>query len=143
MNRKFRATVLAAFASVVFAAPASARCATRHFYNNSTSPFVIALARGTCSHAGKQKIPSCVVQPGEVVNLHYTNGIYNDAISVSSSIYNWNQFAVEIAWDRCYIRHGGNTGNIVVNSDADGDVATCGPLFAGTGPNVGYQCGSP
>jgi hypothetical protein len=41
---------------------------------------------------------------------------------------------VSVAPGRCYLNHDGNTGNIVVNEPADGDVTTCGARYACTYP---------
>lgn len=132
------------FASLLFASSALADCDTRHFYNNSTVLFSVTLVMGSCSIGGSGMQKQCIVPPGQVAELHYSNfpieedGIAMWSLDPGSRLYR-GSFPVAIP-DGCYILHSGNTGNVAVNSDANGDVATCGPLPAGSGPNAGWQC---
>ena len=45
-------------------------------------------------------------------------------------VYPLMSFPVSVAPGRCYLNHDGNTGNIVVNEPAEGDVTTCGAGYA-------------
>jgi hypothetical protein len=130
--------------TMLVAAPAWADCSTRHFYNNSLTTFSVYLETGACSIGASGMQRACNVPSGQVAELHYANNLANDRIQISSSGPPYAQggsFFVR-GWlaGRCYIEHNGNTGNIVVNSDADGDVATCGPLHPEYGSNGGYTC---
>lgn len=133
----FGKLAIAALVSMLLAAPARADCDTRHFYNNSPVPFDIHLVFGSCSLGGSGTQSTCTIPPRQVAELHYANfPITSDGISVwsldpGSRIYK-GSFVVGILPSRCYIFHSGNTGNIAVNSNADGDIATCG--------NADWQC---
>jgi hypothetical protein len=138
-NRVIACTSFLAFAAG-FAGSASADCATRHFYNKSTSPFEIGIASpGTCSISPAMQ-PTCTVPAGGSAELHYPNGPHGAAaIAVRSAdgglIFPLTSFSVTIGPGTCHINHQqSNTGNIVVNSDADGDITTCGSS---------YQCAPP
>lgn len=136
--------MMAGFALVAFtggfAGEANADCATRHFYNKSMAPFEIGMAApGMCSISLPYMQPTCVVPAGGSAELHFPNGATNTAIAVRSAdgglIFPLTTFTVSIYPTTCYINHSQpNTGNIVVNSDADGDITTCG---------AGYQCAQP
>jgi hypothetical protein len=111
-------------------------CNTRHFYNNSPVPFTVSLDNaGKCSIGSSGQQYACVVPPMEVADLHYASnygdvysglGMPTPTVTIQSNdegrIYSPQRFGVY----GCYIQHSGNTGNIVVNDPADGDVVTCG-----------------
>ena len=142
-------------------APAALGCATRHFYNNSTGTFTLELSRGKCSTKGPNA-SKCTIPPGGVAELHFADRslLGKDRVHVvgkvvvgypgarhTTPIVTVDQtFSVESDLAACRIEHSGSTGNIVVNSDADGDLATCGPLYRtplgrGDRHNAGYPCG--
>jgi hypothetical protein len=100
---------------------AAAQC-TRHFYNNSNSPFAVGfVGGGTCNGS-----PVCEVRPHTTSTLVYLP-LPGGAVAIVSSFYRGN-FGVT----GCYIIHSGGTGAIAVNDPADGDVTTCG--------NPGWEC---
>lgn len=122
-------------------------CPTRHFYNNSNNVSMrIEMKAGTCSIGSSGMSKKCVIPPGKAADLHYVNFPDHDvdAITVESldggKLYTSTTFSVSVSGSRCYIEHSGSTGNIVLNSDADGDVATCGPLHRDWAHNGGYDC---
>ncbi|HLH90989.1 MAG TPA: hypothetical protein VKX28_21265 [Xanthobacteraceae bacterium] len=131
---------LAVGAIVAIAAAASAgspalACGTRHFYNNSTITWdLYMIGRSTCS-IGSYTGNHCVIPAGQVADIHY-NDTYGGGVGVESAIFARQNYSHDLS---CYIDHSGNTGNIVVNSDADGDIATCGPKRFGQ-TNGGYRC---
>src|ERR1700730_10789910 len=108
--------------------PASAGCATRHFYNNSPVQFNVEFGgRSKCSIGSSGMQVVCKVPPGQTADLHYNDGDVFPKISVStpgSKIYPGRTFNVQGV--SCYIDHSGSTGNIAVNDPANGDVSTCG-----------------
>lgn len=122
-------------------AQAQVDCATRHFYNYSNVVFKISFLHtgkgggtsiGSCSIGDLNKALACTIPPGQAADLHYAN--FPDrttAVAIESLdsgvIYPIKTFNVD---GGCYISHSGNTGNIVVNDPADGDVATCGTSYA-------------
>jgi hypothetical protein len=114
-------------------------CATRHFYNHSKVSFQISFSKnGSCSIGDVNKANPCTIPPGMVADLHYGNyPLLTESVTIESldsgGIYPQTSFGVN--W--CYIHHDGNTGNIVVNDRADGDVHTCGH---DNDPNGGYDC---
>ncbi len=119
------------FIGAICAGTASAQC-TRHFYNNSYTSFVVnfhpgfppVTPQGLCDG-----IPGgCVIKPGRTATLVYFPLPFY-TISIVSNFYD-KTFAVS----GCYIHHSGNTGLIVVNDPADGDITTCG--------NPGWPCPS-
>ena len=123
-------------------APAWASCATRHFYNYSDVTFTIQFSdsifgsgAGRCNVGDSPMEKTCQVPPGQVAELHYPNLMVtgNERVTFSSPVYSENTFWFNAD---CYISHRGNTGNIVVNDSADGDVKTCGH---NNNPN-GYDC---
>ncbi len=118
-----------------FAGGASADCPTRHFYNKSTAPFEISIAApGQCSISAPMQ-HTCTVPAGGSAELHYPNRTTQEAaIAVRSAdgglIFPLTTFTVAINAGSCYINHDqSNTGNIVVNSDAAGDITTCGSSY--------------
>lgn len=146
MKLKLRGAVLAALVTVALTAPAWADCDTRHFYNNSDSPFSVYLKEGTCSFADSGMQHECTIPPNSVGELHYSNVQAYDWIYISSGgpsvYYGPKGFDVHM-WPpgTCHIEHpDANTGNIAVNSDAEGDVKTCGPHHMDYGRNAGYPC---
>ncbi len=139
-------TMMAGFALVAFTCgfvrDANADCPTRHFYNKSTAPFEIGMAApGKCSISLPYMQSTCMVPAGGSAELHYPNQTNLEAaIAVRSAdgglVFQLTTFTVNINAGSCYINHQqSNTGNIVVNSDADGDITTCG---AST-----YKCAQP
>lgn len=130
---------VASLALVAFAigagGAAKANCDTRHFYNNSTVAFQFTYngtGGGSCSVGNSGMLPSCTIPPLSSGDLHYPNfPATGTAITIQSNdggaVYPPTSFSVNIEINgNCHIDHSGNTGNIVVNSAADGDVATCG-----------------
>ena len=111
-------------------------CGTRHFYNNSNVPFYLSLnsTTGTCSYNSRNQ-QRCTIPAGKVGEIHYKDHFAPSrkplpmmaALTVRSGdggkIYN-KSFSVDTK--KCYISHNGNTGNIVVNDPANGDIVTCG-----------------
>jgi hypothetical protein len=71
------------------------------------------------------------VKPGTTAVLSYNdNPLAAQSITIQSSYYVIQSFRVDTF--TCRINHDGNTGKIVVNDPADGDVVTCG--------QPGYSC---
>lgn len=103
-------------------------CATRHFYNNSSVTFSFSMMPdGSCS-IGAYTGPVCIIPPGAAADIHYPDsGTYIGVASVDKGgVYPGTRFSVGGGPGACYIQHSGNTGNIVVNGPANGDVTTCG-----------------
>jgi hypothetical protein len=126
MNRK--ACFIACVALSLTLGRNASACDTRHFYNYSNVAFVFAiLPSGSCS-IGRYTGPVCVIPPGQTADLHYPNGGGTTVgiASADETTYPGYSFNVEMT---CYIDHGGNTGNIVVNDPAKGDVKTCGTSY--------------
>jgi hypothetical protein len=98
---------------VAFTGSAAAQC-TRHFYNNSVTPFKVEMDQGLCN-----KSTTCIINPGETGTLFYY-GLLQGGITVTSTFYH-SAFTVSA----CHIFHG-DTGAIAVNDPAEGDVTTCG-----------------
>jgi hypothetical protein len=123
-------------ASIGLAGAARADCATRHFYNNTNAVFEIAMGGpGTCSTGSGPMQAHCFVPPSGSAELHYPNGITSTAAFAIRSddgglVFPLRAYPVSVSPGRCYINHDGNTGNIVVNEPADGDVTTCGKGYA-------------
>lgn len=158
--RRFAVPWLVA-ATLLCTGPAALGCATRHFYNNSTGTFTVELSPGTCSTNGA-KTSKCTISSGGVAELHFADGSLSGKgrihvvgkVSVGNPVRQHpaplvavdQTFSVDSDPAECRIEHAGSTGNIVVNSDADGDIATCGPLYRtplgrGNRRNAGYPCG--
>jgi len=129
-ERVSKAAAAAALLSFGLAGAADATCATRHFYNHSGHPWTLGVSSGTCSMAdGAPKVHSCTIAPGQTANIHYTNSSKHESITVESAFYPLTRFSVSTAEmdpNACRIEHNGNTGNIVVNDPAGGDIQTCG-----------------
>jgi hypothetical protein len=87
----------------------------RHFYNNSNVTWI----------AGNAPLDQ-VVPPHTVAPLNYIS-IGPQSIRIRSPFYD-QTFPVTF----CYLNHDGNTGYVVLNDPARGDVQTCG--------NPGYPC---
>ena len=133
-------TVVLVTSAVALPGAASAQwnCGTRHFYNNSSVPFILTMNEkvGTCSYRSSNK-RVCRIPAGAVGEIHYRDALApsrnprqqmtGPLMTVRSrdggKIYN-KQFSVDPK--KCYINHDGNTGNIVVNDPANGDIVTCG-----------------
>jgi hypothetical protein len=134
--RSLRAALLlvAGISTSALASPAAA-CSTRHFYNHSDVTFTISFLGsgviGSCSYGNSGNVPSCEIPPGQTGELHYSDVIGFLRIS-GPPVYPSGQFTILAG---CSIEHGGNTGNVVVNDPADGDVQTCGRRSGG-----GYDC---
>ena len=133
---------LSAFAP--FTSQALANCGTRHFYNNSSATWTLAMGSGSCSIGNVNKASECVIPPWQTADIHYVNadalhkvfqvigGQYSpghDQVTIKSNdgeIYPAHKFDVTIGdWNECYIHHDGNTGRVVLNDPADGDIQTC------------------
>lgn len=130
---------------------ALANCGTRHFYNKSGVPWVLAMGAGSCSIGAVNKASECYIPPGQTADIHYVNadalhkffqvigGQYTpgaDEITIQSNdrgldgyqIFPVRKFNVKIGdWNECYIRHDGGTGRVTLNEPAHGDVQTCTP----------------
>ena len=132
------------FALALFLSQALANCGTRHFYNNSSATWTLAMGSGSCSIGNVNKASECVIPPWETADIHYVNadaldkvfqvigGGYapgRDQVTIKSNdgkIYPAHKFNVTIGdWNECYVHHDGNTGNVVLNEPADGDIQTC------------------
>ena len=146
-----RSIALAAWFALLAVEPALANCATRHFYNNSGVPWVLAMGDGSCSIGAVNKASECYIPPGQTADIHYANanalnkifqvigGRYtpgSDEITIQSNdrgldgyqIFPVQKFKVKIGdLNECYIKHDGNTGLVVLNEPAHGDVQTCRP----------------
>ena len=161
MSRRPPSLVVLVIAALWCTAPVALGCATRHFYNNSTETFTVELSRGKCSINGPNA-SKCTIPSGGVAELHFSNRSFlgNDRIHIVGKVAVGDPGATHLArlvavnqtfsvgsdLAACRIEHSGSTGNIVVNSDADGDIATCGPLYRtplgrGDRYNAGYPCG--
>lgn len=145
--------------SALLASEALADCATRHFYNESSVPWVLAMGDGSCSIGAVNKASECVIPPGQTADIHYANanalnkifqvigGQYSpgrDEVSIQSNdkgldgyqIYPVQKFSVKIGdLNECYIRHDGNTGKVVLNEPAHGDIKTCNSRDASCQPH--------
>jgi hypothetical protein len=112
----------------------AADCSTRHFYNNSRVAFKIEFngPGGSCRDTqDPSRSNPCTIAAGSSTDLYYGNWPRATwSITIKSLdgnvVYPENTFQVI----GCKIIHSGNTGNIVVNDPADGDVATCGTGYA-------------
>ena len=105
-------------------------CATRHFYNYSTVGFAYTIMpSGSCS-IGPYTGPVCVIPAGQTADLHYPDQSTNIAVVSldEGATFPGAAFALQIG---CNI-NAGNTGNITMNSPAEGDITTCG--------KSGYPC---
>jgi len=124
-------TTLAAALFAAVSSNAMADCATRHFYNNSDIPWTIAILHGTCDIDGVTFQHSCTVGPNSVANLHWPNNFFpgGDFLTISGNKYYRNtQFSVSTSSCKYYTP--GDTGNVVLNEPANGDVFTCGKSYA-------------
>ena len=137
MARFMRGPSLVGFAtlcSALLGSPASA-CETRHFYNHSDFAWGIRLSGGaTCSIGRVNKATHCIIPPGQVADLHYPDFLAN--WGGSAVISHDGSVAQSFSYDAsCKLKHDGNTGNLVLNDPADGDVQTCGRRTGGN-----YDC---
>ena len=100
-------------------------CPTRHFYNTSAVTFTATLDNGGTCSIGPSNGATCNIPAGQTAELHYPNGKTTDGgIMIQSPVFAAKHYDVDA--NSCEIKHGGNTGNIVVNDPANGDVKTCG-----------------
>ena len=98
-------------------------CGTRHFYNNSDRSWGLSFQKSTCSLPNGPNVSSCTVPPGGVAEIHYVNVI---AGGDYMTMYGNGFFQFSVTTVSCHIDHQGNTGNVVLNDPANGDVTTCG-----------------
>jgi hypothetical protein len=78
---------------------------------------------GACSVGSFPQAQTCRIEPGQTADLHYNDVGGHITVSSNGSHYPRNTFYFTAI---CHIEHNGNTGNIVVNDPAEGDIATCG-----------------
>lgn len=123
------------------------RC-TRHFYNNSDYWWAVGLwDSGFCHIDGEpanENANICMIPPHKVGVLDYINTGGNAGAFpriLVAGVWRGGNFrnSFTLRTPGCYINHSGNTGNIVVNDPADGDVVTCGPYKKGQKAG-GYDC---
>ncbi len=118
-------------------------CPTRHFYNYSNVNFGIDFqsGQGSCSVGTNPQRSACTILPGQIADLHYPDFWIYHTVQVaimsleggSRHYFPRKSFFLE---NGCDLAHGGDTGNIVLNDPAYGDVKTCGKL---NNPG-GYEC---
>jgi hypothetical protein len=122
------------FCLPMIASPAMACDGTRHFYNHTDAQVTITMYGGaTCSIGSSGNINTCVIPSGQTGELHWpqlSEGV--SSISMQSPHFNLG-YSVDASY--CRLAHNGNTGNVVLNDPANGDVQTCGRLSGG-----GYDC---
>jgi hypothetical protein len=106
---------------------------TRHFYNKSDSYWSVALIdSGWCHIDGESTNANgnvCMVPPHRTAVLDYSNLASNSIPQILvTGAWPGGQFSTAflLADVSCEIKHSGSTGNVVLNSPAKGDVATCG-----------------
>jgi hypothetical protein len=133
MNHARIILLFAAASTSVLASPVLA-CDTRHFYNHSDVTFTIQFEGGpflgSCSYGNSGNVASCDIPPGETGELHYSDAV--NFLVISSPVYNSGWTVGPLS---CNLNHSGNTGNIVVNEPAAGDIQTCGRRSGGN-----YDC---
>jgi hypothetical protein len=104
---------------------------TRHFYNKSDYEWAVAMINsGRCQTAGGKSDPSgvCIIPPHGSAVLGYSNNGSVGAQVLMAGAWKGGHYAggFSLRTVGCYIEHDGNTGNVVLNDPADGDIATCG-----------------
>jgi len=123
---------MSALVLLMASSAAASACDSRHFYNHSDVFWTVSLQQGICRPPGGPDAPTCGVPPGATAVLSYPdNPFAASAITITSSYY-YPPRIFFVDGVSCYINHDGNTGNIVVNDPANGDVQTCG--------EPGYSC---
>jgi hypothetical protein len=114
-------TAVAGFAGV-------GKC-SRHFYNESTDRWwgVGLWNSGFCHiEGGAEDTNICMIPPGKSAELSYSNNGNVDAwVMIVSDRGFANKYRLKEAG--CKLEPGGNTGDVVLNDPADGDIKTCGP----------------
>lgn len=114
---------------------AAASC-VRHFYNKSDVAWSVTFSgRQGCILPGRGGQSYCTIPPGQTATLVYEG--FSGSIAISSVYYSATftlsaDCGPNMRCTVCYIEHSGNTGRIVVNDPAEGDVVTCG--------GQGYPC---
>lgn len=125
LNLAIASSLVAFLLALVPCSAFAGDCSTRHFYNSSSVTFTVTLDNGGTCSVGPSKGGICNIPAGQTAELHYPNGKTVDGgIMIQSSVFAVKRYDVDA--NSCEIKHGGNTGNIVVNSPANGDVKTCG-----------------
>ncbi len=137
LSRYSALLLLTMVALTMIAGPAEA-CGTRHFYNHSDWVVTVNLDSGkgsTCSgdFPNSPNVPICEIPPGGHADLHYS-GWGGTIIITSDSGRISGQYSID-TFGACDLSHDGNTGNLVLNDPADGDVQTCGRRSGGN-----YDC---
>lgn len=156
---------LATVISAADSGRAFADCATRHFYNHSNMPWTIVMGKdaGACSYGNSGNVLMCTIPPRQTGEIHYASTFFYQALNAvtkglaavnggpsvqnvpagnvmivsgdNGKVYPAHYFEIQNGPTKCYLKHSGNTGNVVLNDPADGDIATC-----GRGPGGNYDC---
>ena len=110
----------AALLAMIVPSVASAQC-TRHAYNRSklTWWFVGVTAGATCMSSTGRSGAGCVIPPGQTAVIKY-DGSRGGIVIYSRDLERRYIFS------GCYINHSGDTGRIVLNDPAAGDVKLTG-----------------
>jgi hypothetical protein len=138
-------TAITALTVLMAASSASADCSTRHFYNHENVEFLFIMANsGSCTIGNSPMQGDCLVPPGGVAEIHYENGALMKDLALSAvasafkAHYNIPDRGLVVAtakpvgWFKsqsfdvnpssCYIHHPSDTGILVINDPADGDI---------------------
>jgi hypothetical protein len=106
----------------------------RHFYNHSDYDWNLTMQNDSrCSFGNVKKGRNCTVPPGRVAELYWA--IEGGARFIMQSPVYSGSFWGEASGGSCNIPHDGDTGNVVLNNPAGGDVQTCGRRSGGN-----YDC---
>jgi len=124
----------AMFCLPLIASPALACNGTRHFYNHTDDKVTITMfGKATCSIGSSGNIQKCDIPSGQTGELHWPELTEQpSSISMESRHFTLS-YGVDASY--CRLEHQGNTGNVVLNDPANGDVQTCGRVSGG-----GYDC---
>jgi hypothetical protein len=117
---------------------ASAGCDTRHAYNRTKATWNVSFNNSSTCEIGSRKGSRCNVDPGQVAELHYDDWDLGNAKITFSTQINPNRcnkgktaqgrppciWSVTYRYNmaECRILHNGNTGPVVLNDPATGDV---------------------
>jgi hypothetical protein len=130
--------------AVLFGSGSAYACDTRHAYNHTKVDWWVSFSNSSTCSIGAQHGRSCWVPPGATADLHYdTFTVSSTKITLSTRI---NPIKCRIrktaqglppcTWDvtysynlaECRLLHNGNTGPVVLNDPANGDVVFYGPV---------------
>lgn len=142
LTLKVASALAASCLMAALAGEARADCSTRHFYNHDDVAFRFEMiGGGSCSIGESPMQGACVVPPGQTAEIHYANvSLINDLdfaarrgnshpsgeVRIESEDggreFSKAMYLVKINDGGCYIEHPSDTGVLVMNDPAGGDI---------------------